>query len=284
MTLVVVQLITDATICQLVVRHNGCCLVVTPLVGNIVVVVGTFVVISVAVFVVFLQINYNNIAIVTCDVVTAAVFDVKVTTVAYYQTVHYGTFNVCPTDDTTTVLCGCTLDDELCQTVFDYSTLISYCNDTCVGCVAREGACYGQINVTTLDYTGTPYCDTCCMLLIGGDVTLHLQVFDDCMWANITEECCTFRLIVKGVYGDGVALTVEDALEVLTITTNHCSIESFVDVGRQDGFRIRIRTIHEFGKGLQVFCRSNLIDASHFGKCPCSCGNRKHHCGQTQIL
>ena len=150
--------------------------------------------------------------------------------------------------------------------------------------VACEGALDGEVNVTTADYSTAPDSDTCGMLLVGCDCTLHLQVLDERTSAQVAENGSTLRLVVKGVDGNGVSLTVENALVVQALTTDHCAIEASVDVGRQDRIETRITSIHEFGKGLQVFCRSNLIDTSHFGKCPHSCGGRKHHCGQTQFL
>ena len=80
-----------------------------------------------------------------------------------------------------------------------------------------------------------------------------------------------------------MAIAIEDTLEVESVPTNHGTVHALVNVGSQDCTSIGLTTIHEFGESFQIIRRTNLIDAIHFGKRPCSCGDNTQQRCHTQI-
>ena len=145
--------------------------------------------------------------------------------------------------------------------------MIAYACDAGVGTVACYAADHIEISITATDCATVPNYDATGLFLVCGDGTLNLQVLDESVIADIAEDCRTFALLVDGVDGDGVSLSVEESLIVETVSANHGSVGTLVDVGRQHGIEIglTLTTIHEFCEGNKVLQRTDLIDAAHFG-------------------
>ena len=277
LTLVVVQLIADATVGEILVCNNCRSVVVAPLIGDIVVVVGTRGTVCIRIFVVSLQINHAHVAAVTSDVRASAVREVEAAAITDDEAVCYGDRSVGPTDETTAVLGSSTCDGELCQTVLDDCTTIGNADKTAVSGVTCHSADYIDVNVAATNDTAAPCSNTGSKLLVGCNGTLHFQVLDDTMHTHITEECGTILALREQVDRNGVTCTIKDALEVLAVATNHGNIcGGLLYVCRQHGMGIGIVTIYEFCKRHEVICSTDLIDAAHFGKRPCSCADHAH--------
>ena len=280
--LVVVQLIADATVGETVVGNDGDALGVAPCVGCIVVGACTAGTLVILVTDVFGQVDAYDVAIVTSDGAAVAV-NLEFAAVVDDKTVDDVGTSVAPADDTAAVGGCCTLDGELGEAVLDHCTLIAYADDTAVGGIACYGADHVDVNVAATDCAAAPSSDAAGILLVGGNGTLHLQVLDEGACTDVAEQCHAVCAGREDVDGDGVSLAVEGTLVIDSVLTNHGTVGASVNVSRQDSIGTGVATIHELGKGNQVFCRTDLIDTVHFGECPCSCGDEAQQSCHTQI-
>ena len=282
LALVVVQLVADTTVGEFVEGNNGCGVVVAPLLGGVVVVVGTSGTVSVGILIVGLEVYNIQVAAVTCNVSTGTVGDVEGAAIADNQTVCNVDLVICPANDTAAVLGLLSQNSNLYKTVLDDGATISDTNQAAIRCVTFLAAVDGYISIAATDATAVPASNTSSELCTGGDGTLHFQVLNYSMNTYIAEESCA--ILLKGhVVGDGVTSTVEETLEVLAVTTDSVVVGALVNVSRQDSIGIGIITVHEFSESFQVFRSTNLIDAIHFGQCPCYCGDNAQQSGHTQI-
>ena len=160
LALVGVQLIANATVCEIVVCHNTCGSVVTPLVGDIVVRGSTIGTVCIDVLIVGFQINTSHIATITGNVGTAIIGNVQVAAVGDDEVVGGINRMVAPTYETTAILSGCAENLELNQIVLQNSTATGNCDEAAVCGIACEGAVHSKIDVATADNTVAPYCDT----------------------------------------------------------------------------------------------------------------------------
>ena len=113
--------------------------------------------------------------------------------------------------------------------------------------------------------------DTCGILLIGVDGTVHNQVLDGGLQVGHTDDgsilhilVFTGHLVYEEGHGDTVKLAVERTFVGVFRRTHHVDelgVGRIVDIGRQNGINRCLTAIHQFGKGSQVIGRANLIDA-----------------------
>ena len=140
----------------------------------------------------------------------------------------------------------------------------------------------GHVHVAAADDTVVSCYDTGSKLAGRSNCTLHLQVLNNSTEASVLEES---RIHVFWVHVDfnGMSLAIESTLIRFFSSTNHRTVDAPVNVCRQDSIGIDITIIHEYSELFQVSCRTDLIDAIHFGKRPRSCGDNAQQRSHTQI-
>ena len=282
--LVVVQLIADASIGQVLYVHLGYGAVSSssPQVGDVVVVRSAIGTVGVVVCIVALHVDELHVARIAGKAIAGTVGDVEVAVAVDGQTVHDAGLAAGPANHAAAVLRACALDVELCQTILDDGARRCPKGDGAVCGIAIPGAVDLHVNIAAADNAPRLYGDGCCPVAAGGNLALHLQVLDDTLSAYPAEESNASRLRFE-VDGDGVAGTVEDTFVLNGIGANHRRGRGLDDVCRQQGIGKAVSLIHKGSELFQVFCRTNLIDTIHLGKCPCSCADNAQKRYHTQI-
>ena len=202
--------------------------------------------------------------------------------VADHEAVHDVGALLRPADHAAAVRGVVACDGNLHQAVLDERTVVGDCSNAAVRGIAGHGAVDGDVNIAAAHDTLVARHDTAGELAGCGDGTRHLQVLDDGIAAGVAEEACIY-LLRKHVDFDGVACTFESALVAVFRCANHGTVDASVNVGREHGIGVDLTIIYELSKRFEVCCRTNLIDASHIGECPCSCADDAHQRCQTQI-
>ena len=130
---------------------------------------------------------------------------------------------------------------------------------------------YAVKDVTTL----VPCYETCCVLVVGGDGSVHDEVFDYTCTCYITEQSLSVFFGI-GIQCNGIAVTVECSGITRLVHTDHRLVSRTHNVGSQNGVRRIVATCNDFCEFPEVFGRANLIDAVNLIKRP----NRGAHQAQ----
>ena len=165
--LVVVQLITDFTVCKVCKWHNRHRRVIAaPIVGDIVVVTRRPRTIAVAVLIILFEVNNLNLAIVTADVSAGAIAKIKVASIVNNQTVYDIRIRIRPANYTTTAMGYSTIDDDLYQTILDNSTISASSGKTTMSAISTRN-CADNLNIGPAVANSTPdtSCNTCSKLV-----------------------------------------------------------------------------------------------------------------------
>ena len=190
----------------------------------------------------------------------ACIGDLEISFVVHRDAVLYVGASISPTYDSTAALGACALDDDAAHAVADECTLGCHCHHSGMRSIASHARVDGQLGYTVADGTAVPHHKAGSILLRGGDVAHHMQVLDLSGGAHVAEERTAVGIGIETEL-DGMPLAIEQTAIVVVVTTNHSLFGTIVDVSRQLTPSMGFTTIHQFGKGLQVFGRTYLVSS-----------------------
>ena len=201
------------------------------------------------------------------------------------ETALHGRVCIRPSHDTAAV--GGTLAVELGfgQTVGNHGAAIGDGSHAGMRAVTGDAADNLYIDPAVRNRTCVLACDTSSILVLRGNLSLDLEVLHAAVDTDVAEQ----GLIVgrtEHVNLDGVALTVQAALEVVVFAANHGALRAVVDVGREFSCRevgAVHTTVHQFGKGFQFLGRTNLDDVAGIADSHRSTAHQQHRCQETCV-